>query len=138
MKHKKLWIVLSVLFILPLLSSCAFKGRGINLVDAKIVTAVDEKLMPVRVTDVFPKGTSRVACWIKWRDAKINSPLLAKWHYLTDDIHILDYIFYIPKREGTGSVALTMPAGKELPSGQYKLDLVMSNRVIRSLVFRVE
>jgi hypothetical protein len=110
----------------------------VNVVDAKTATAINEKLMPVGVTDVFPKGTSKVSCWIKWRDAKINAPLLAKWHYLTDDVHILDYTFYIPKIEGTGSVSLTMPAQKTFPPGKYKLDLVTGNHVIKSLTFRVE
>ncbi|MCX5667980.1 MAG: hypothetical protein NTY34_06705 [Candidatus Omnitrophica bacterium] len=138
MRKNKLLTALYALSIVCLLSSCAFTGRDVNLVDAKIAAAIDEKLMPVGITDAFPKGTSKVSCWIKWRDAKINTPLLAKWHYVTDDVHILDYTFYIPKKEGTGSVSLTMPAEKKFPSGRYKLDLVTGNRVIRSLIFRVE
>ena len=138
MRKNRSLTVLYALSIIFSLSSCAFIGCDVNLVDAKIAAAIDEKLMPVGVTDIFPKGTSRVSCWIKWRNAKINTPLLAKWHYVTDDVHILDYTFYVPKREGTGSVSLTMPAEKKFPSGRYKLDLVIGNRVIRSLQFRVE
>jgi hypothetical protein len=134
----RLLMALYALLVVCSLSSCAFIGSDINLVDAKTATAIDEKLMPVGITDVFPKSTSRVSCWIKWRNAKINTPLLAKWHYITDDVHILDYTFYIPKKEGTGSVSLTMPAEKKFPSGRYRLDLVVGNRVVRSLQFRVE
>jgi len=104
----------------------------------EIVNAVDENLMPVKIMDVFPKGTSKVSCWIQWRDAKINTQILAKWHYVTDDIPILDYVFTIPKKEGMGSVTLTMPDGKNLPSGQYRVEIVLGKRVLKSLAFRIE
>jgi hypothetical protein len=108
------------------------------LVDAKIATAVDENLLPLKVTDIFPKDTNKVSCWIKWRDTKINTQLVASWHYITDDIHILDYSFIIPKREGMGSIVLAMPDGKNLPSGQYKVDLLLGKRVLKTLGFRIE
>ena len=126
------------LLITLTLSACAMEGGKIHLVDAKMANAVDENLMPVKIMDVFPKSTSKVSCWIKWEDAKINTQVLASWHYLTDDIHILDYTLNIPKKEGTGSVTLAMPDGKNLPSGSYKIDLILGKRVLRSLEFKVE
>ena len=130
-----LLLVSALIFSLP---ACSFIGGNIGIVDAKIVTAVDERLMPVKVTDVFPKGTATVSCWIRWKNASINTEIVARWHYVTDDIHILDYTLVIPKREGTGSVMLTMPNGKELPSGDYKLELFSGKRLLRSLTFKVE
>jgi len=122
-----------------LLSACSIEQWGkINLTDAQIVTAVDEKLMPVQIRDIFPRGTSKVSCWMQWRNAKINTQLVAKWHYVTDDIRILDYNFTIPKKDGTGSVNLSMPSDKPLPSGQYRLDIVLGRRVLKSLTFRIE
>ncbi|MFH1190194.1 MAG: hypothetical protein V1682_05825 [Candidatus Omnitrophota bacterium] len=119
-------------------SGCGIGKSAIHLVDAKIATAVDENLMPVKVTDIFPKGTDKVSCWIKWNDTQINTQLVASWHYITDDIHVLDYSFIIPKKEGMGSVVLAMPNGKNLPSGEYKVDLILGNRVLKSLTFRIE
>ena len=132
------WIALFCAIIFTL-SACAFiTGGNINITDAKIVTAVDENLMPVRITDDFPKGTSKVVCWFQWKDARINLQILAKWRYITDDIHILDYPFYIPKSAGSGSVALSGPEGKPLPAGQYKVDLVVGRHALRSLTFKIE
>lgn len=119
-------------------SGCNTGGGTIHLVDAKLATSVDENLMPVMVTDNFPKGTAKVSCWIKWKDTKINTELVTSWHYITDDIHVLDYPFIIPKKEGTGSIVLAMPDGKNLPSGEYKVDLLLGKRVLKSLKFRIE
>jgi len=128
-------ILLAAIFILP---GCSLFNRPITITNAKIVTNVDENLMPVNITDVFAKGTSKVSCWFQWKKAKINTQLLAKWHYVTDDVHILDYNFSIPKKEGMGSVVLSMPEGKTLPSGSYKVGLYLGKRLLRSLNFKVE
>lgn len=133
------WITTAI-FLITIFAACGcYVGAGvIHLVDAKIATAVDENLLPLKVMDIFPKGTNKVSCWIKWRDTKINTQLVASWHYITDDIHILDYSFIIPKREGMGSIVLAMPDGKNLPSGQYKVDLLLGKRVLKTLGFRIE
>jgi hypothetical protein len=119
-------------------SGCSIFDKEIKITDAKIVTGVDEKLMPVKILDVFPKDTSSVSCWFQWRDAKISAMIVAKWHYVTDDVHILDYNFTIPKKEGMGSVMLSMPEGKVLPSGSYKVELFSGKRLIKSLAFKVQ
>lgn len=125
--------------IICTLSACSMPGtRYINITDAKIVTAIDEKLMPIQITDKFPATTSKVVCWFQWKDAKVNTKIIAKWHYTTDDIHILDYAFAIPKKSGAGSVTLSAPEGKTLPVGQYKVELTAENYPIKSLTFKIE
>lgn len=120
-------------------ASCSLVERPVmTILDAKTVTALDENLMPVSVTDTFKSGTSKVGCWIKWQNAKVNTQLEAKWHYITDDIHILDHTLNIPKKDGNGGVTLSMPAGKTLPSGLYKVELVIDRRVIKTLKFMVK
>ena len=131
-------LILAAGLALALTSCSLFVPEKIALTDAKIVTAVDEKLMPVKVTETFPRGTQKVSCWFAWKNAKINTQLVARWHYTTDDIHILDYDFNIPKKEGTGSVMLSMPDDKILPSGQYRIDLVLGKKVLKRLAFRIE
>ena len=131
-------IPILILSITCSLCACGLFSQDVHIEDAKIVTAVDENFMPVAIADIFPKGTARISCWIKWRDSRINAQLVAKWHYVTDDIHIIDRLFTIPKKEGSGSVTLAMPEGKDLPAGSYKVDLVSNNRTLRSLKFKVE
>ena len=133
-------IITTFIFLIAIfaVSGCTIGGNAIHLIDAKIATAVDENFMPLKVTDNFPKGTASVSCWIKWKDTKINTELVASWHYITDDTHILDYPFIIPKREGMGSVVLVMPNGKNFPSGEYKVDFTSRKRVLKSLKFRIE
>ena len=138
MRVKKIAFIIYLVSMIFTLSACGLNLSDIAITDAKIVTAVDEKLMPVKVTDTFPKGTSKVSCWIEWRKAKINTQVVAKWHYVTDDIPILDYVFTIPKKEGMGSVTLAMPDGKLLPSGLYRIELALGKRVLKSLSFKIE
>ncbi|MFH1692205.1 MAG: hypothetical protein ABIC68_06570 [Candidatus Omnitrophota bacterium] len=126
------------LFIFLLSSCCFFQSQKICITDAKIAAGVDEKLMPVNITDVFPKDTSKVSCWFQWKKAKIGTPIVAKWHYVTDDIHVFDYTFKIPRKEGKGSIALAMPENKMLPPGEYKIDLTVDDHILKSLHFRIE
>lgn len=130
--------ILIIALVAVSLGACSIINPGITISDAKTAASVDENLMPVNVTDKFPQGTSKISCWFKWRDTKVNTQVLTRWHYVTDDIPVLDYQFNIPKKDGAGSVALTMPGGKKLPSGSYKVDLIVNNRILRSLKFTVE
>ncbi|MFA5143474.1 MAG: hypothetical protein WC522_04830 [Candidatus Omnitrophota bacterium] len=139
MKLLNILVLLFTIFAAAILSSCSSSKDGrVDIVDAKIVTAIDEKLMPMKVTDTFPAGTTKICCWIKWKNARINTQIISKWHYVTDDVHIDNYIFTIPKKEGMGSVTLTIPPGKNLPVGLYRVDLLVGKRLLESLTFRVE
>ncbi len=129
---------ISFLFIVFLSSCCFLQSEKICITDAKIAAGVDDKLMPVNITNMFPKETSKVSCWFQWKNAKINTPIVAKWHYITDNIHVFDYTFKIPRKEGKGSVALAMPEGKTLPPGEYKFDLTTDNHILKSLHFKIK
>lgn len=132
-------LVLFAFIFSLLLSACSIpQSSSIRIIDVKIANAVDENLMPIKVTDTFPKGTPKVFCWFQWKDAKVDTEILAKWHYVTDDIRILDYTFKIPRKEGSGSVSLSMPEGKTLPSGSYRIDLTQGKYALKSLNFKVE
>ena len=114
-----------------------FKKSGLAIVDAKMSTGIDDKLLPVDVTTTFPKETPQVVVWFKWKNGSVNTEVVASWHYVTDDIHVLDYTFSIPRKEGSGSVSLSMPEGKTLPPGSYKLDLKAGKKLLKSLSFTV-
>lgn len=132
-------LVLSLLALPILLAACELReNKTIGIVDAKVATAIDEKLLPVNITSVFPEGSTKVFCWFQWKDAKIGTLITAKWHYVTDDINILDYAFAIPRKEGSGSVSLSMPENKKLPSGLYRVDLALGNNTLGSVNFKVK
>lgn len=139
MRTRKISVFLFISVFLASLYACSSQQSGkINIVDAKIATGIDEKLMPIQVTNIFPAGTSRISCWIRWNNATINTEVVAKWHYVTDDTPISDYVLTIPKEEGTGSVELTIANEKGLPSGRYRVNLCLGKHVLRSLTFTVQ
>ncbi|MCX5681072.1 MAG: hypothetical protein NT079_02125 [Candidatus Omnitrophica bacterium] len=114
-------------------------SRDILIDDAKIATGVNSQMLPIKVTSLFPKNTEKVSAWISWRNAKINIQILVKWHYITDDIPIYSYPMTIPKKEGVANVVLAMPKGKSLPSGLYKVDILLGKkRLIKTLTFEIE
>lgn len=116
----------------------AERGDILQVIDAKTAHGVDENLMPVKPTDSFPQGTSKVFYWFQWQDALVNAQLTARWQYLTDDIHILDYNFVVPRKEGSGSISLSMPEGNPLPSGLYMVELLFKEYTVSLLTFRVD
>ena len=68
MKRLKSFILL--FFLVVVFSSCSAEKHGkIELLDIKTAKGIDEMYRPVEVTNVFPKGTSRVFCWFSWRNA---------------------------------------------------------------------
>ena len=144
MPFKKIIAVLiPILILLSLLIFSLVRylntNRDILIDEAKIVTGVDSQMLPIKVTDFFPKNTEKVSAWISWRDAKINTQILVKWHYITDDIPIYNYTLSIPKKEGVASVVLAMPEGKTLPSGLYKVDILLGKkRLVETLTFEIQ
>lgn len=137
MSTKKMAVAaFSILSIALVLSACQM--NPITITGAKSAGGIDEKFMPVGVTDTFPAGTRQVFCWFQWKSAEVGTKIVARWHFVTDNIHILNYEFSIPRKEGSGSVTLAMPEGKILPAGLYKVDLSIGESVLKSLAFKVK
>ncbi|PIY82101.1 MAG: hypothetical protein COX96_06490 [Candidatus Omnitrophica bacterium CG_4_10_14_0_2_um_filter_44_9] len=142
---KKIMIVM-ILFVSISIFFCACsheaatKGKtaAIQITDIKMAAGINDDLMPVKTTDTFPKGSSKVYCWFKWRNAKVNTAILVKWEFVTDEIPILDNVVAIPRKEGMGGVSLVMPEGKALPSGEYRIGLILEGRPLKSYSFKVE
>jgi hypothetical protein len=133
---KKIKTILVCLFIALAVVSCA--RQALTFVDAKIATNIDEKLMPVQIASTFPSGTKQVFCWFKWENATVGTKVTARWHFVTDNIHILNYEFTIPRKEGSGGVSISMPEGKQLPEGTYRVDLMAGTTKLKTLTFKVE
>ncbi len=129
-------VICVFLFVILVLPGCM--NIPITMTDAKIATGIDEKLMPIEVKDIFPSSTKAVFCWFQWKGAQVDTKITATWYFVTDDIHILDYEFVVPRKDGWGSVSLSMPEGKVLPVGSYKVDLLLNTHKLKSLTFKVE
>lgn len=139
MSYKKIIILITILVLPVLFLYNLNKPNHIIIRDARIVTGVDKQLMPLKVTNFFPKNTSKVSAWINWRNARINTQILVKWYYVTDDVPIYDYTLNIPKREGIANVVLSMPEGKTLPSGSYKVTILLGKKhLTKPLIFEIE
>jgi hypothetical protein len=111
---------------------------GVKITDAKIATGLNEQLMPIQVTDVFPRDTRQVFCWFSWSDAIPKMEMKVVWNYEIDDIKVLTYDFRVPRKKGSGGISLTLPIGKVLPLGSYRVDIIAQNKVLKSLTFKVK
>lgn len=135
---RKTALSFAIFFLSLILSGCWLGQNKIRITAIKTTAAITENLMPVKVTDVFPKGTTKIFCWFQWNNAQLNTKIISRWYYATDNIHLLDDTFTIPRKEGSGSILLSMPEGKTLPSGLYRIDLVLEKRILKSLSFEIE
>ncbi len=133
-------VLISILILLGIFFINSLnKDKGIVIQKAKIVTGVAKDMKPLKVTNFFPKNTSKVSAWISWRDAKINTQVLVKWYYITDDIPIYNYSLNIPKKEGIANVVLSMPEEKVLPSGLYKVTISSGKKQLtKPLTFEIQ
>lgn len=116
---------------------CKREAYKFVLVDAKITPDLDDKFMPVKVTDSFLANTSKVCCWFQWKDAPKDTKIISHWYYVTDDMPVLDYTFIIPRKNGIGSVSLEMPQGKTLPEGVYHVELRLKDKKLKALAFKI-
>ena len=137
---KYLILTLSILLVASFaISGCQIFYFGkLRIIEIKMAPAISENLMPIKPADSFPSGTSKVFCWFKWANAETNSQVIAKWYYTSENINILNYPLAIPRHDGSGSVLLSMPEGKTLPSGSYRIDLVVNNHILKSREFKIE
>ena len=133
---KKSFILFSVLLILA--SALAFAADGdIQITDIKMARGIDEKYRPLDASKNFSADAAKVYCWFEWTNAQSQSPITAKWTYVTESIPILDYPFSIPRKQGAGGVALAMPEGKTFPPGQYEVQLLQDKKVLKSIKFEI-
>lgn len=138
MKKKIIILSLSILLIAGMIALFLAKPKDVTITDIQMTTELDENLQPVKPTNIFPKGTSKIFAWVEWQKSKVNTEVVAKWYYVTDDIRILEYPFAIPKKNGSGGVSLTMPEGKKFPVGEYRIDITLRNRKLKSQTFKVK
>ena len=136
MKQSFKILLLVLLFCAAPVLSLA-EDAPLQIVDMKAAQNVDEKFQPVNPAESFPAATAKVFCWFKWKDGQVNDQIVAKWTYLTEKISILDYKVTLPRHEGSGGVAMSMPEGKTLPPGLYEIKLTAGGKELKSTQFTV-
>ena len=110
----------------------------LRITDIKMAYGVDREFKAERPAQDFPFGTPKVYCWFEWKEAETGSQIVVKWTYLNEKVSVLNYTFPIPRREGSGGVALAMPEGKPLPTGEYEVRLESDKGTpLKSLKFKV-
>ncbi len=138
----------ALLGVTPFLFSPPFQSHPINpaqvaqgpvfrLVDVKMAMGADENRNPVDVTNEFPAGTEKIYAAFTWENAESNLQVVARWYYTSEDIHILDSSFTLTRRSEKGVTTLTMPKGKPLPPGDYRLDFEIKGKKANSVEFKV-
>ena len=136
MMKRSLFVLLLLLFLInnsPALAA----DNGIQITDIKMAKGVDEKYMPVGPAKSFPNGTAKVFCWFEWKNAEVKNVLTVKWTYVTESIPILDQSIPMPRKSGSGGVALAMPGEKTFPDGEYEVQLLQDKKVLKTLRFEI-
>ena len=135
----KKWLLVSFfiwgIFLNPSVSAAA--DGDIQITDIKMARGIDAQYRPLDASKKFSANTDKVYCWFEWKNAQSQSPITAKWTYVTESIPILDYPFSIPRKQGAGGVALAMPEGKTFPPGQYEVQLLQDKKVLKSIKFEI-
>ena len=114
---------------------CSAAEPAFKITDLKICQDVDKDRNPIKITNEFPAGTSAVYAWFAWEGGKAGFQITAKWHYATEDIHILDFPVTLTRTSDRGVIILRMGTGKTLPPGSYRLDIEAGGKVIKSALF---
>lgn len=86
----------------------------------------------------FKSDTARIYCSFSWAGAGAGDTLNARWHYLDENIHILNFPIPLEQASGSGATSLSMPAGKKFPSGYYRVELSCKSKPVGSAVFLIE
>ena len=105
--------------------------------EVKFCRNVDKNRNPGDVTSKFPQGTQTIYAWFSWKNAPRSQKITAGWHYVSEDIHILDTPITLTRRTDQGVLSLKMPKDKSLPEGSYRLDIAADGKVLKSASFTV-
>ena len=111
-----------------------------EITDIKFCQNVDKNRNPIDMTSKFPAGTQVIYAWFSWKNAPRSQKIIAGWHYVSEDIHILDTPITLTRRSDQGVLSLRMPKDKSLPEGSYRLDISIdekTKKVLKSASFTV-
>ena len=131
-----LLILSSLAFALPHAESGS--GEPFEITEAVMCADFNkESRKPIAVTSEFPKGTKVVHSWFSWKNAAPGLKFIARWHFVSGNIHILDLPVTLTRHMDHGIVSLEMPKGKTFPAGSYRLDFEYEGRTVKTISFTV-
>jgi hypothetical protein len=132
------WLVIACLIHARVPHAQAGESNAIRIAQMRMAAGIDERYEPVGATEVFAAKTAKVYCWFRWEDAPPDTTLQARWTYLPKKIKIFEYPVSIPRPAGSGGIAMTMPKGRFLPPGAYRIELWdRHHHLVESLQFSV-
>ncbi|MBI4394932.1 MAG: hypothetical protein HY583_01930 [Candidatus Omnitrophica bacterium] len=132
-----LGLITALLFLLPIFNLQAAFSESFEITNVKICLKVDRNRNPIHVTNKLPGGTQNVYAWFSWKNAPKSQTITARWHYVSEDIHILDSPVTLTRHSDQGVLILRMPEDKPLPSGMYRMDIEADGKVLNSTSFTV-
>lgn len=141
MSPRECRVATGALTVLVVMAGCRGPGDPVasfEVTEAKMATDVNADRQPLNTTSEFPPGTDQVHCWFAWKNARPGLPLTARWHYQTDRINILNLRVALNRASDTGAFTLRMPPGKTLPPGEYRIELEVKGKLVKSVPFTVQ
>jgi len=117
---------------------CSLLNSKVHISDIKTTTGINKDFSPTEITSIFPYRSTKIYCWFKWQDSEVGTPITARWTYETDKIEVLNHTFKIPRRNGMGSIALSLPKSNPLPSGTYQVSLLHEKQILRRTSFQIK
>ncbi|MFH1452824.1 MAG: hypothetical protein ABIH00_02435 [Armatimonadota bacterium] len=91
---------------------------------------------PVGVNTVFSKETQSLSIWCSFDKVESNALLEGKWYY--DDKLIKNKQLYIDAEKGESSISGTVNLGNPFSEGDWKIDLCVNGKVIKSTFFKIK
>lgn len=117
------------------LKEYAPKSATASIKNVSLSTSESNKFDPQRVGTQFPAGTKRVLVWYRWDDGDKDKKVAIHWSL--GDTSLLKQGEALGGKTGTAAWILQLGAGGDLPSGNYKVELLENGSVVTAIPFQV-
>lgn len=117
------------------LKEYAPKSAKASIKNVSLSTSDSNKFDPQRVATQFPAGTKKVLVWYRWEDGDKDKKVDIHWSM--GSTSLLKQGEALGGKSGTAAWIMQLGAGGDLPSGNYKVELLENGSVVTAIPFRV-
>ena len=117
------------------LKEYAPKSATASIKSVSLSTSDSNKFDPQRVATQFPAGTKKVFVWYRWDDGDKDKKVAIHWSL--GSTSLLKQGEALGGKSGTAAWILQLGAGGDLPSGNYKVELLENGSVVTAIPFQV-
>lgn len=128
-------VLIELLLCLVLISGCSFVATSLKITDIKMAKSVDDKNQPVDITTTFPSNAEAIYCWFSYKWSPPNEVLKGSWYY--ENKFLTDSVVELKKSADVGHFKIRRTTEKPLPIGEYRVDLSIGKKVLKSILFNV-